>query len=256
MCRQHDPGIPTEKGNFSFTRLDPVVLAGHPSRMSFFITGTDTGVGKTYVTRLILETLRKAGQDAVGYKPVACGDREDAMILAAASGGLEYDEVNPVYLKTPVAPYVAEMLENRTIDPTDLIAGYHRLAAKHAKVLVEGAGGWEVPISTNYRISDLAAELKLPVILVAGNKLGALNHIILSVNAIRAKGLVCFGIILNQLEDEMDTAMITNKGVVEDLTGVRLLDHLIHGQDFLDADAYLDNDRPDTGIPVCTTSNS
>ena len=120
-----------------------------------------------------------------------------------------------------------------------LIAGYHHLAAKHAKVLVEGAGGWEVPISANYRISDLAADLKLPVILVAGNKLGALNHIILTVNAIRAKGLVCAGIILNQLEDEMDTAMITNQGVVEDLTGVPLLDHLIHGQDFLEVNAYL-----------------
>jgi dethiobiotin synthetase len=207
--------------------------------MSFFITGTDTGVGKTYVTRLILETLRNAGNDAVGYKPVACGDREDATILAAASGGLDLDEINPVYLKTPVAPYVAGMLENRAVDPAVLIAGYHQLAAKHAKVLVEGAGGWEVPISANYRISDLAADLKLPVILVAGNKLGALNHIILTVNAIRAKGLVCAGIILNQLEDEMDTAMITNKGVVEDLTGVPLLDHLIHGQDFLEVNAYL-----------------
>jgi dethiobiotin synthetase len=208
--------------------------------MSFFITGTDTGVGKTYVTRLIVETLRNAGQDAVGYKPVACGDRQDAAILAAASGGLELDEVNPVYLNTPVAPYVAGMLENRTVDPAVLIAGYHQLAARHANVLVEGAGGWEVPLAANYRISDLAADLKLPVILVAGNKLGALNHIILTVNAIRAKGLVCAGIILNQLEDEMDTAMITNKGVVEDLTGVPLLDHLIHGQDFLDAEAYLD----------------
>lgn len=206
--------------------------------MSFFITGTDTGVGKTYVTRLIVETLRNAGQDAVGYKPVACGDRQDAVILAAASGGLELDEVNPVYLNTPVAPYVAGMLENRTVDPAVLIAGYHQLAARHANVLVEGAGGWEVPLAANYRVSDLAADLKLPVILVAGNKLGALNHIILTVNAIRAKGLVCAGIILNQLEDEMDTAMITNKGVVEDLTGVPLLDHLIHGQDFLDAEVY------------------
>ncbi len=207
--------------------------------MSFFITGTDTGVGKTYVTRLILETLRNAGKDAVGYKPVACGDREDAAILAAASGGLEHDEVNPVYLNTPVAPYVAGMLENRTVDPAVLIAGYHRLAANHETILVEGAGGWEVPLAANYRISDLAADLQLPVILVAGNKLGALNHIILTVNAIRARGLICAGIILNQLEDEMDTAMITNKGVVEDLTGVPLLDHLIHGQDFLDVDAYL-----------------
>jgi dethiobiotin synthetase len=206
--------------------------------MSFFITGTDTGVGKTYITRLILETLRNAGRDAVGYKPVACGDREDAVILSAASGGLELDDVNPVYLNTPVAPYVAGMLENRGVDPAVLIAGYHHLAAKHTTVLVEGAGGWEVPLAANYRVSDLASDLKLPVILVAANKLGALNHMILTVNAIRAKGLTCAGIILNQLEDEMDTAMITNKGVVEDLTGVPLLDHLIHGQDFLDAEVY------------------
>jgi dethiobiotin synthetase len=131
------------------------------------------------------------------------------------------------------------MLENRRVDPAELLAGYHRLAAQHAHVLVEGAGGWEVPIAPNYRISDLAADLGLPVILVAGNRLGALNHIILSVNAIRARGLICAGIVMNQLEDEMDMAMITNKGVVEDLTGAPLLDHLIHNQDFLDAEAYL-----------------
>ena len=207
--------------------------------MSFFITGTDTGVGKTHVTRLILEALRGAGRDAAGYKPVACGDREDAHILAAASGGIDLDEVNPVYFKTAVAPYVAGLLETRTLDPAVLIAGFHRLAEKHATVLVEGAGGWEVPLAAGYRISDLAADLKLPVVLVAGNKLGALNHILLTVAAIQAKGLVCAGIVLNQLEDEMDTAMITNKGVVEDLTGVPLLDHVIYGQDFLDAENYL-----------------
>lgn len=207
--------------------------------MSFFITGTDTGVGKTYVTRLILEGLRSEGLDAVGYKPVACGDREDAMILSAASGGVDQDQVNPIYLNTPVAPYVACMLENRSIDPADLLAGFRNLSSKHAKVIVEGVGGWEVPITENYCVSDLALDLNLPVVLVAGNRLGALNHIILTVNAIRAKGLVCAGIIMNQLEDEMDTAMITNKGVVESLTGVPLLDHLIHGQDFLDIDPFL-----------------
>ncbi len=228
-----------KKANLSLTRLDPAAPAGHPSVMSFFITGTDTGVGKTYVTRLILEHLRAEGRDAVGYKPVACGDREDASILSAVSGGIDLDEINPVYLNTPVAPYVAGMLENRTIDPAELIAGYENLAKKHAQVVVEGAGGWEVPLAPNYRVSDLAADLKLPVIVVAGNKLGALNHILLTVNAIRAKGLTCAGIVLNQLEDEMDTAMITNKGVVEDLTGVPLLEHIIHGQDFLDVDAFL-----------------
>lgn len=206
--------------------------------MSFFITGTDTGVGKTYVTSLILGALRGEGMDAVGYKPVSCGDRADAEILSAASGGIGLDEINPVHLNTAVAPYVAGMLENRQVDSAELLAGFRRLADRHAKVLVEGAGGWEVPLAPGYRVSDFAADLKLPVVIVAGNKLGVLNHLILTVNAIRAKGLVCAGIVLNQLEDEMDTAMITNKGVVEDLTGVPLLDHLIHGQDFIDAATY------------------
>ncbi len=207
--------------------------------MSFFITGTDTGVGKTYVTCLLLEGLRNAGVDAVGYKPVACGDRDDATRISAASGGLDSNSVNPVYLNTPVAPYVASMLENRTIDPAELLAGFKHLSTTHQTVLVEGAGGWEVPITASYRISDLAADLKLPVILVAANKLGALNHILLTIEAIRAKGLVCAGIFLNQLEDEMDTAMITNKGIIQDLTGIPLLDHLIYGQDFLDLEGLL-----------------
>lgn len=202
--------------------------------MSLFVTGTDTGVGKTHVTRLILEALRNAGIPAVGYKPVACGDRDDAALLAAASGGLPLDEVNPIHLKTPVAPYVAGLLENHQIDPTALVSTYQKLAAAHPQVIVEGVGGWEVPIAPNYRVSDLAKDLGLPVLLVAGNRLGALNHILLSVDAIRAKGLRCVGIILNQLDDELDTAMITNKGVVEDLTGLPLIEHLIYGQDFLD----------------------
>lgn len=204
--------------------------------MSFFVTGTDTGAGKTHVTRLLIEAFRQTGIDAVGYKPVACGDREDAQVLAAASGGLPLDEVNPVFLKSAVAPYVAGLLENRIVNPATLVTGYHRLAERHQVVIVEGAGGWEVPVAANYRISDLAAELGLPVLLVAANRLGALNHILLTLGAIRARGLKCAGLFLNQLDDELDTAMITNKGVIEDLAGIPLLEHLIHGQDFLDAE--------------------
>lgn len=202
--------------------------------MNVFVTGTDTGSGKTYATCLILKSLRAMGIDAVGYKPVSCGDRDDGAAIAAASGGLPIDEVNPIHLQTPVAPYVAGLLENRTADPELMIKGYEQLAAKHQVVVVEGVGGWEVPITQDYRISDLAKQLGLPVILVAGNRLGVLNHTLLTVDAIRAKGLTCAGIILNQLADELDTAMITNKGVLENLAGVPLLDHLIHGQDFID----------------------
>ena len=167
--------------------------------MNYFITGTDTNAGKTYATCLMLEELRRQGIDAVGYKPVSCGDRDDATRIAAASGGLPIEEINPVHLNTPVAPLVAGMLENHPVDPQILIDGYHQLAAKHTQVLVEGAGGWEVPIAPNFRVSDLAKALNLPVILVVANRLGALNHTLLSIEAIRAKGLQCAGIILNQL---------------------------------------------------------
>lgn len=201
--------------------------------MNFFITGTDTNVGKTYVTKLIIESLRAEGKFAVGFKPVSCGDRDDATILAAASGNLPLDEVNPLHFSSGVAPHVAALLENKTINPSEIVASYHTISEKYDPVIVEGAGGWEVPITETYFVSDFAKDLNLPVILVAANRLGALNHILLTLAAIEAKGLKCAGIILNQLEDEMDTPMITNKGIIESLTNVPLLDHIIHGQDFL-----------------------
>lgn len=204
--------------------------------MNFFITGTDTAVGKTYISRLLVESLRSEGKQTIGFKPISCGDRDDAAILAAASGNLPLDEVNPLHFSSAVAPHVAALLENKTINPSDLVASYKTVSEKYESVIVEGAGGWEVPITETYFVSDLAKDLNLPVILVAANRLGALNHILLTIAAIEAKGLKCAGIILNQLEDEMDTPMITNKGVIESLTKVPLLDHVIHGQDFLSSD--------------------
>ena len=201
--------------------------------MNFFITGTDTGVGKTYITKLLVESLRAEGKYAVGFKPISCGDRDDAAILAAASGNLPLDEVNPLHFSSAVAPHVAALLENKTINPAEIVTSYQAISEKYNPVIVEGAGGWEVPITESYFVSDLAKDLNLPVILVAANRLGALNHILLTLAAIQAKGLKCAGIILNQLEDEMDTPMITNKGIIESLTSVPLLDHIIHGQDFL-----------------------
>jgi dethiobiotin synthetase len=201
--------------------------------VNFFITGTDTGVGKTYITKLLVESLRAEGKYAVGFKPISCGDRDDAAILAAVSGNLELDEVNPLHFSSGVAPHVAALLENKTIHPAEIIASYQAISEKYDPVIVEGAGGWEVPITENYFVSDLAKDLNLPVILVAANRLGAINHILLTLAAIEAKGLKCAGIILNQLEDEMDTPMITNKGIIESLTIVPLLDHIIHSQDFI-----------------------
>jgi dethiobiotin synthetase len=201
--------------------------------VNFFITGTDTAVGKTYLTRLMIASLRAEGRDAYGFKPISCGDRDDGRMLAEISGNLPIDVANPLHFASPVAPYVAALLENKSIDPAVLVKAYQKFSENKEIVLVEGAGGWEVPITENYFISDLAKDLGLPVILVAANRLGALNHILLTLAAIEAKGLTCAGIILNQLEDEMDTPMITNKGILASLTDIPVLDHIIHNQDFL-----------------------
>jgi dethiobiotin synthetase len=207
--------------------------------VSYFVTGTDTGVGKTRFSRLLVEALRAGGIDAAGFKPVCCGDRDDAVQLAAASGGLDPAAVNPVWLKAAVAPLVAGMLENRPVDPAALLMATRDFISRHATVIVEGAGGWRVPLSPGYDMADFATDLGLPVIVVVGNRLGALNHTILTVDAIRARGLTLAGLVVNHLADELDTAAITNKGMLEELTGSPILAEIIHGQDFLDAEPFL-----------------
>lgn len=202
--------------------------------MSWFVTGTDTGVGKTWFTRLLVSSLRGDGVDAVGFKPVCCGERDDAAVLAEASGGLPIDEVNPLWLKAAVAPRVAAQLENAAVNPASLVASYHSFASRHETVVVEGAGGWRVPLAEDYDMADLARDLGLPVIVVVANRIGALNHTVLTVEDIRASDLEVAGLVLNHLEDELDTAAITNKGIIEDFAGAPILAEIIHGQDFVD----------------------
>ncbi len=207
-----------------------------------FITGTDTDCGKTYVTSLILQALRQERVDAVGYKPICCGDRNDAVMLAAASDNeVSVEEVNPVWMKTPAAPHVASIFENRVITPEELSDGYHKLAQKHNHILVEGVGGWCVPIrGKEYGVPELAVSLGLPVLLVVGNRLGALNHAMLTIQAIRRQGIEPVGMVFNNLEDEMQTATITNKGIIEDMTGVEVLTDVIYGQEEIESWPFLE----------------
>jgi dethiobiotin synthetase len=200
--------------------------------MHYFITGTDTNAGKTYVTSLLLQSLRRAGHAAAGYKPVACGDRADASAIlhACADESLTLEEVNPVYLKTPASPLVAGMLEGRVVDVDALLLGFTTLAARYTHVLVEGAGGWEVPLAPKKTMADFAARLNLPVLLVVNNKLGALNHTLLTVQAIQRMGLECAGIILNHVADERDPASISNRAILEQFTEVPVLAEVMHGE--------------------------
>ena len=207
--------------------------------MSWFITGTDTDVGKTYFSRLLLRALREARVDAIGFKPVCCGERDDAELLAEASGGIDVETVNPLWLQAAVAPQVAAMLSNAEINPASLVASGKILEKQHQKIVIEGAGGWRVPLAKGYDMADLATDFSLPVIVVVANRLGALNHAILTVEDIRASDLEVAGLVLNNLQEEQDTAAITNKGVIEDLTGAPILAEIIHGQDFIDVEPFL-----------------
>ncbi|EDY19348.1 dethiobiotin synthase [Chthoniobacter flavus Ellin428] len=199
--------------------------------MNLFLTGTDTNVGKSYIASLLVRALRSEGHDCVGLKPICCGDRDDATLLhAAAEGAIELNDVNPVWLRTPAAPYTASLIENRAIDLALIRESFQRARAAHESVIVEGAGGWLVPIERDYYIADLAVECGLPVAIVVANRLGALNHALLTVAAVRARGLECAGLILNHPSPDEDIATTTNRGVLEEFAGVPILFDVAYGQ--------------------------
>lgn len=202
------------------------------SQLSLFLTGTDTNVGKTFVGSLLVRALRKAGRDCVGMKPICCGDRDDADALhAACDAAIPLNDVNPVWLRTPAAPYTAAMIENRPIDLALIRETFARLRTTHASLIVEGVGGWRVPIERDFFISDLAKEFALPVAVVVANRLGALNHALLTVESVRASGCECAGIILNHATSAgSDVAGITNRGMLEDILNVPILHEIAHGQ--------------------------
>ena len=198
--------------------------------MKLFITGTSTEVGKTYVTRLLLGALERLGRSAVGFKPIACGERTDAEDLAASScpKPSSIDVVNPVFFKNPAAPIAASMIETTKADIPAIKAAYHSLAKQYEYVLVEGIGGWAVPITAEYSMADLAADLDLPVLVVVDNRLGAINHTILTVNALRSMGLKLAGIVLNHVTNERDAASISNRTILEELLTPPLMLDILH----------------------------
>ena len=203
--------------------------------MHYFITGTSTDAGKTYVTCLLLRALTAQGTRAVGFKPVTCGGREDAIALRdAGTPGPDLDLINPVAYRQPLSPMAAALLENRPFDDAPILAAWAELTAQYDRVLVEGAGGWEVPLSKGRTIADLAALLNLPVIVVADNRLGSLNHTILTVRAIQHRGLSCAGIILNHPADSRDLASISNSLILQSMLDVPILAEIMHGETDLD----------------------
>ncbi|HTV77869.1 MAG TPA: dethiobiotin synthase [Steroidobacteraceae bacterium] len=174
-----------------------------------FITGTDTEVGKTVVARLIVRALVASGVRVAVMKPVAAGAvmtaaglrNEDALGLMAESNvEAPYATVNPYCLPAPVSPHLAAREAGVRIDLVQLRAHFAALDAMADLVVVEGAGGWFAPLGDDEFIADLAAALDLPVLLVVGLRLGCLNHALLTVGAIRARGLTLAGWIGNHID--------------------------------------------------------
>jgi dethiobiotin synthetase len=196
--------------------------------VSFFVTGTDTGVGKTHTIVQLLRFLRLRGKSCAGFKPICCGDRKDAeRLLEASASGLRIEDVNPLWLKTPAAPLMAAQIEGVKIDIQRLIGAFQALRRVEV-ILVEGVGGWMVPIMADYFVSDLAADLKLPVVIVAQNRLGCLNHILLTVRSVQAAGLRCAGVILNHPNGaEHGVASATNSDILAGILDVPLLPELV-----------------------------
>ncbi len=180
--------------------------------MSLFLTGTGTGVGKTFFAVQLLEWLRKRGARAVGMKPICCGDRADAHeLLGASEEGMLLDEINPVWLKSPVAPSVAAQIEQVDINVDRICDSFQKLRTRFDTVIVEGVGGWMVPIAPGFFVSDLAKRLALPVAILAENRLGCLNHVLLTLQSVRHYRMQCAGVILNRAQESADLAQTTNE---------------------------------------------
>ena len=180
---------------------------------TFFVTGTDTDVGKTFVATALLAAANKLGKTTAAVKPVAAGceqtdnglRNDDALALQAAmSLELAYEQINPVTLEPAIAPHVAAAQAGRNITVARLSGFCRGVMMKRADVtLIEGAGGWRVPLNKRETLADLAKELQVPVILVVGMRLGCINHALLSAEAIVRDGLQIAGWVANHIDPAM-----------------------------------------------------
>jgi dethiobiotin synthetase len=177
-----------------------------------FVTGTDTGVGKTLFTCALLHAYASKGLRAVGMKPVAAGAvrengvlvNEDVAAMRAASNvAAPLELVNPYCLEPPIAPHIAAAQASVTIDAERIAASYERLAGLADRVVVEGAGGFLVPLGADVDTADLARRLALPVVIVVGMRLGCLNHALLTAAAVRVAGLRLAGWVASHVDPDM-----------------------------------------------------
>jgi len=202
-----------------------------------FITGTDTGVGKTYVAVRIAEGLRRHGADVGVMKPAETGCIRragelvpaDTLRLMKAAGSLDaLGHVNPYRFRRP--PSVAAGLDGSRIEPAKILRSFRHLSKKHEFMIVEGAGGILVPLSDLYSYLDLAKDLRLPALIVARPGLGTVNHTLLTIGVLKSRYVPITGIVINHTEDKSTgSAERTNPAVIERISGVPILGIVPYG---------------------------
>jgi dethiobiotin synthetase len=200
-----------------------------------FITGTDTGVGKTFFACALARYLKALGYRVGVMKPAETGcdtgdgklAPRDAIALKTASGcDLPLEKICPYQFAEPLAPSVAAEREGRRIDIDCLLDIYQEISSAHDITLVEGAGGLMVPLLASYTVADFASVAKLPLIVVAANKLGAINHLLLSLEHASCKGIRVLGYVLNGLDATPSVAAETNREALFSLTGIPCLSEM------------------------------
>ena len=201
---------------------------------AWFVTGTDTEVGKTFVACALLHALRGRGWSALGMKPVAAGlddagKNEDVeQLIAASSSPAPHALVNPYAFHAAVAPHIAAAEEGRTIELATIVSAFGELRGLADAVLVEGVGGFCVPLGPDGDSADLAVALNLPVILVVGMRLGCINHALLTEQAIAARGLQLAGWVANRIDPAM-SRFEENLATLRERIAAPLLGVVAHG---------------------------
>lgn len=205
------------------------------SRHAWFITGTDTEIGKTHIACALLHTLRHAGYRTLAMKPVAAGTDVNGLnddverLLAACTETAAHEMVNPYLFAAAIAPHIAAVEEGRRIEPTTILAAFQRLQALADAVIVEGVGGFCVPLNEQLDTADLATTLQLPVILVVGMRLGCINHALLTAQAIVARGLPFAGWVANCIDPAM-ARLRENLDALQSRLPAPLIGIVAHGQ--------------------------
>jgi len=189
-----------------------------------FVAGTDTGVGKTYIACIISGILKNNGINVGVMKPACSGSRSDVKKLLKAAGIRENVElVNPLYFKHPLAPYVSARLERKKVDVKKALTVFRKLCSKYDFLVVEGAGGVQVPITEKYFVSDMIKNFGLPVILVARPALGTINHTLLAMEKLERMNVKVAAVVLSNGRGR-GPAERTNPAVLRKLAGLTVFE--------------------------------